>query len=474
MMKRIFQSIALLAILMGLVGGSAVAGEDLTAQELDLNPEGAAYEIHADALGNLWISDYFAGELWRYDPVQDEITAYGVGGYPMDAHADGAGFVWWTDGTSLGKLDIDNETMQTWQIPGCSFLWGLTIDENGIVWIADSDSFNSATLFSFTPSTKDVCPYALPNEGAGYYPEAKGDEIWLGDIANGRIARLDSQSGVFSTWKLPRDSSPDDIDFDETGVLWYAGASGNNLGRLDTGTGALTTYDLPIGMMPGWVVAAEDLVWYSEPNERTFGILDPTTAVGDNLGTITPVDSPPYDPVCQTLGDVASIDVAVTTPDAVWGEQTYAEMVNDEGWTVYQLPADGVPWGVAVTDRAYVVDWNRQKLVRLPLLNNPPVAVDDTYSTKTDTTLIIPAPGVLANDSDMDGDILTALKVTNPLNGEVTLNADGSFTYTPAAGFEGLDSFTYLATDGDLESNIATVNITVSQEIQIYLPLVLN
>ena len=97
-----------------------------------------------------------------------------------------------------------------------------------------------------------------------------------------------------------------------------------------------------------------------------------------------------------------------------------------------------------------------------PTGNVPPVAVDDSYTTAQDTPLSVPAPGVLANDSDTDGDPLTAVLVPNGTPGSVTLNADGSFTYTPPAGFSGSDHFTYQASDGTALSNLATVNITVT------------
>ena len=70
---------------------------------------------------------------------------------------------------------------------------------------------------------------------------------------------------------------------------------------------------------------------------------------------------------------------------------------------------------------------------------------------------------MLGNDTDVDaGTTLTASLVASAANGTVTLNADGSFTYTPAANFNGTDSFTYTASDGTAVSNVATVTITVS------------
>ena len=76
--------------------------------------------------------------------------------------------------------------------------------------------------------------------------------------------------------------------------------------------------------------------------------------------------------------------------------------------------------------------------------------------------LNVAAPGVLSNDSDADGDTLTAVLNTGPGNGSLTLSADGSFSYTPNANFNGPDSFTYHANDGQADSNVATVSITVN------------
>ncbi|MFA7628493.1 MAG: Ig-like domain-containing protein, partial [Candidatus Dojkabacteria bacterium] len=97
----------------------------------------------------------------------------------------------------------------------------------------------------------------------------------------------------------------------------------------------------------------------------------------------------------------------------------------------------------------------------LIVTNVAPVAVDDAYTTDENVALTIDAPGVLGNDTDFDPTILTAVKVTGPINGTLVLNPDGSFTYTPNTGFKGVDIFTYKANDGELDSNIATVRITV-------------
>lgn len=95
-------------------------------------------------------------------------------------------------------------------------------------------------------------------------------------------------------------------------------------------------------------------------------------------------------------------------------------------------------------------------------VNQPPAAVADGYGTSFNTPITVATPGVLANDTDPNGDALTAALVSSPSSGTLAFAADGSFTYTPSPGFSGTDSFTYQAADGVLTSPAATVSITVS------------
>ena len=94
-------------------------------------------------------------------------------------------------------------------------------------------------------------------------------------------------------------------------------------------------------------------------------------------------------------------------------------------------------------------------------VNHPPVAVTDSYTTKLNTALSIPSKGVLTNDNHPDGNTIIAILVTVPVHGTVTLKNDGSFTYTPSTGFIGTDSFSYRVNDGLIDSNIATVTLTI-------------
>ncbi len=92
-------------------------------------------------------------------------------------------------------------------------------------------------------------------------------------------------------------------------------------------------------------------------------------------------------------------------------------------------------------------------------VNDAPVAVADSASTSEDTAVDI---AVLANDSDVESGTLTPTVVTGPAHGTVTLNPNGTFHYTPTANYNGTDSFTYRVSDGQAQSNVVTVSLTVT------------
>ncbi|MEA2326483.1 MAG: hypothetical protein QOE68_1442, partial [Thermoanaerobaculia bacterium] len=112
--------------------------------------------------------------------------------------------------------------------------------------------------------------------------------------------------------------------------------------------------------------------------------------------------------------------------------------------------------GVATSNTATVA-------ITITPVNDAPVAVNDNYSVAEGGTLNPPPPGVLGNDTDSDSPTLTAVLVSGPAHASsFALNADGSFTYVHDGSETVSDSFTYRANDGSLNSNVATVNITIT------------
>ena len=96
-------------------------------------------------------------------------------------------------------------------------------------------------------------------------------------------------------------------------------------------------------------------------------------------------------------------------------------------------------------------------------VNDEPVPADDAYTVAEDSFLITDAiSGVLANDTDADGDVLAASLLTDVSHGTLTLSADGSFTYTPDADYVGTDTFDYIVSDGNGGVGTGTVTIEVT------------
>jgi VCBS repeat-containing protein len=105
--------------------------------------------------------------------------------------------------------------------------------------------------------------------------------------------------------------------------------------------------------------------------------------------------------------------------------------------------------------------------ISISIINAAPTANNDTYSTTQGNPITVAASGVLANDTDANSatqtlSVQSPRPVIGPSHGTLTLNADGSFTYTPTGGYTGSDSFTYKATDGIADSAAATVTITIT------------
>jgi hypothetical protein len=130
---------------------------------------------------------------------------------------------------------------------------------------------------------------------------------------------------------------------------------------------------------------------------------------------------------------------------------------GDDNYFTYTISevADGGTCPGAPADTATV-------RITVTPVNDAPTAVADSFSVVKNVTLNVAAPGVLRNDADIDGDSLTAVKVSNPSHGVVILAADGSFGYTPTAGYVGPDAFSYKATDGTAFSATRVVTLTVT------------
>jgi hypothetical protein len=204
--------------------------------------------------------------------------------------------------------------------------------------------------------------------------------------------------------------------------------------------GLATSLAIPGGADALTLVASNDS--YSVVHDHTLsisppgvlgndaGLLGNSTAVRDTLpahGTVT----------LNTNGSFTYV------PNAGYvGTDSFRYHAHDESLI---LPTDSLPATVTIT-----------------ITNAPPVARNDSYSATAAVPLSVNAPGVMGNDTDADGDALTAQLVSGPGNGSLDFKANGSFTYKSGGSFTGQATFTYRVSDGIADSGTATVTITVS------------
>ena len=195
-----------------------------------------------------------------------------------------------------------------------------------------------------------------------------------------------------------------------------------------------------------------------------------------NNGRLWPLtlrpDAPPTaaDDTANTPEDTAIlVDVLANDlePDAemlvveALGMPAHGTAVLSEGLVFYTPDGDycGADAFAYVVRAGRLTDTADVAITIIPV-NDPPIAADDIHATAQEVPLIVPAPGVLANDSDIDGDPLTVTLAAAPVEGAVDLSPDGSFVYTPTIHWSGVVSFTYSASDGAL-TDTAVVTILV-------------
>ena len=281
---------------------------------------------------------------------------------------------------------------------------------------------------------------------------------------------------------------PDAYSVSEEGSLIVSAATGV---LVNDGEGETLTATLVADASHGTLILNSDGSFTYTPDDDFFGADSFTYkavsgALEGNVTTVTinvtPVNDPPVgvadtyqtnEGTALTVGVAQGVLANDSDPDGASG--LTAEVVNGPSHGTLELNADGsfiytptgdyngsdsftyrVNDGTATSDPITV-------MLTIAAVNDAPVAAADSYTVSEDATLTVnAAEGVLSNDTDVEGDALTAEVVSNPSHGTLALNANGSFTYTPTANYFGSDSFTYRAKDANGQSQPITVTITVN------------
>ena len=324
-----------------------------------------------------------------------------------------------------------------------SLYWNGLNSPSEYQWYATvSDGVNSTTgpVWSFTTATGNQIPVAINDS----FSTAKDTDL---NVPSPGVLGNDSdpEGGLLTAIKLS-DPQHGTLNLNGNGSFAYTPAPGF------TGSDSFT-YKANDGALDSNV--ANVSITVSQPNSPPEAVIDSYSTAKD---TALNVPSP------GVLGNDSDPEGDQLTAIKLSDPQHGSLSLNGNGSFAY-TPAPGFTGSDSFTYKANdgALDSNVANVsITVSLPNSPPEAVADSYSTAKDTSLIVPSSGVLGNDSDPEGDQLTAIKLSDPQHGTLNLNGDGSFAYAPDPGFTGSDSFTYKANDGALDSNVATVSITVS------------
>ena len=359
-------------------------------------------------------------------------------------------------GVILNDVDPDSATLTATMVSSPQH-GTVELGSDGKLHYVPAADFNGVDGFSYTVSdgefTSDVASVTItvtpvndaPVSQADSYETAEDTVLTVTDSVLGNDSDLDSSSLTVALGTGPTNGvlalaadgtfvyTPN-ADFNGTDSFTYIASDGELSGEETTVTITVTpTNDAPVSVADSYEVAEDN-------------VLTPEVGV---LANDTDTDS---SPLTVTLGAAPTHGTVELAADGTFTYTPNADFNGEDSFTY--IASDGELSGSETTVSITVTPEN-----------DKPVAEDDAYSTDENTPLSIDPAGVLANDSDIDGDTLTASVVTGPVNGTLTLNSDGSFLYTPNAGFAGTDTFTYAAGDS-VDAATAVVTITVNDVIQ--------
>ncbi|MCD4742217.1 MAG: cadherin-like domain-containing protein, partial [Desulfobacteraceae bacterium] len=340
--------------------------------------------------------------------------------------------------------DPDCENLvQDWESTYPKFMPGYDLENNTIYYykVMAMDEYNTSSGYT------DLIQFFVKRKN--HDPEISGTpEITI------------NEDQPYSFLPEAHDIDPDDsLIFSITNKPLWAG--------FDTITGQLsgTPSNDDVGTSENIIITVTDAYGGQDSlNSFTLTVINVNDAPQITGTPLTSINENSFYTFVPSASDVDKNDILTFSIEnkPVWadfntttGELNGTPVNNDVGITENII--------ISVTDESSAIASLPSFSLKVIDTNTPPVANDDIYYPSEDAPFTLPAPGILGNDTDADNnDILTAQLVNDVAHGSLSLNNDGSFTYTPQNNYTGDDYFIYTVSDGLADSNEATVTLTVS------------
>jgi len=349
-----------------------------------------------------------------------------------------------TDNVLTNDFDVDGDTLTASLVNGVSH-GSLNLNDNGSFTYTPNENYSGTDSFTYQVSDgqggTDTATVSITVNPVNDQPNAVNDntfEVNEGESLTGNVLANDSDpDGDTLTASLVSDVSNGNLTLKEDGSFTYE--PNENYSGIDT-----FTYEANDGQgQPNSTDTAMVTITVKQVNKSpvavadTFDVNEDTSLNGDVLTN----DSDP-DGDTLTANLISSASHGTLTLDSN-GSFTYKPNPDYNGSDTFTYEANDGQGQPNSTDTATVT-------ITINPKNDQPIANDDNFTIDEDTSL---NGTVLTNDTDVDGDTLTASLISDVSNGSLTLNSNGSFTYTPNQDYNGTDTFTYEANDGQGQPN---------------------
>lgn len=345
---------------------------------------------------------------------------------------------------------------------GNGFLFTASPDSQLVGNIARSNGSSGFTIRMFSSRAELVDNVAKDNNGSGFSIAQSLAMVLRGNTATGSTGSIGFSFTATGNNLLERNVARNN----NTGFsLWGSGntvhqnlASGNatGFGLSSSSDSTLTENTASDNSLSGFGFAlarGNTIVGNTTIDNRNGFVLDVNSDGPSNSFSLNNIIGNDFQVLTQADADWYD---SVTLEGNFWSD--YRGLDNGSGSGKHAVAGDGIG-DTRIPHPSEGFDF----YPFVEPFDNPfaAVASGDAYQTDEDVALVVPAPGVLSNDSNPVGGPLTAVLENTTSHGVLVLDSEGSFTYDPDLKFCGTDQFRYRADNGFIESDVATVEITV-------------
>ncbi|MDO8991705.1 MAG: Ig-like domain-containing protein, partial [Daejeonella sp.] len=317
------------------------------------------------------------------------------------------------------------------------------IDILAAVAVAPTAVADAATTLEDTPVTFNIVSNDSDQNGNGTLNTGTGVDL-NPSVALIQTSRTVTGEGTYTYNGNGTVTFVPVANFNGTSTIQY---TINDNGGLTSSSVNITVTVTAVNDAP---VAVADVATTAEDTPVTFSVTGNDTDV-DGTIDVTSVD---LDPVTVGVQTTFTVSGQGTYTASNTGTVTFTPVLNYNG--------TATPVNYVVKDNSGSLSNSTTITVTVTAVNYAPVAVEDVYTVGKGGTLNVSVPGILNNDTDTEGGTITAIKVTDPANGILTLNGNGSFTYVHNNGTSTSDSYTYKVNDGTIDGNTVTVSIIIT------------